>query len=101
MKALSDQFDRLIDSAEKNRPQIEWADLFTRKVVRPVLFLGHSLVRLPTPAGSHTPTSLKMLKAYGANGSLDPVGHELAHQMNHWMETILLGIPRGTGYPPR
>ena len=101
MKALSDQLDWLIDSAEKDRPQIEWDDLFTRKVVRPVLFLGQSLVRLPTHAGSHTPTSLKMLKAYGANGSLDPVGRELAHQMNHWMQTILLGIPGGAGYPPR
>ena len=101
MKALSDQLDWLIDSAKKDRPQIEWDDLFTRKVVRPVLFLGQSLVRLPTHAGSHTPTSLKMLKAYGANGSLDPVGRELAHQMNHWMQTILLGIPGGAGYPPR
>jgi hypothetical protein len=51
MKALSDQLDWLIDSAEKDRPQIEWDDLFTRKVVRPVLFLGQSLVR-PLVVGS-------------------------------------------------
>jgi hypothetical protein len=100
-KALGDQLDQLIDAADRDRPQHEWDDLFTRKVVRPVLFLGQSLVRLPTPAGPHTPTALKMLKAYGAHGPLDPVGHRLAHDMNHWMQVILFGIPGGAGYLPR
>jgi len=63
------------------------------KVKRPVLFLGQSLVTLPTSAGARTPTALKMLKAYGANGALDPTAHGLAHCLNHFMQTILLGIP--------
>lgn len=100
-KALGDQLDQLIDAADKDRPQPEWDELFTRKVVRPVLFLGQSLVRLPTPAGQLVPTALKMLKAYGAKGPLDHYGHRLAHDMNHWMQVVLLGIPGGAGYPPR
>ena len=99
--ALDGQLQWLIDQAAKDRPQIEWDALFEHRVVRPILFFGQSLVGLPTDAGTRTPTSLKMLKAYGANGSLDPVGRELAHQLNHWMQAILLGIPGGFGYFPR
>jgi hypothetical protein len=99
--ALDVQLQGLVDQAAKDRPQVEWDALFKHRVVRPVLFLGQSLVRLPTDAGTRTPTALKMLKAYGANGSLDPVGRELAHQLNHWMQAIVLGIPGGDGYLPR
>lgn len=99
--ALDGQLQGLIDQAAKDRPQIEWDALFEHRVVRPILFFGQSLVGLPTDAGTRTPTALKMLKAYGANGSLDPVGRELAHQLNHWMQAILLGIPGGAGYFPR
>ncbi|WP_435513180.1 hypothetical protein [Variovorax sp. LT1R16] len=91
--ALDGQLQELIDRSAKDRPQPEWDDLFLGKVVRPVLFLGQSLVRLPTVAGARTPTPLKMLKAYGASGTVDPVGVGLAALMNEFMQTILLGIP--------
>ena len=58
---------------------------------RPVLFLGQSLVRLPTPAGAQTPTALKMLQAYCAMGSLDPFATGLAAEMNDSMQNILHG----------
>ncbi len=99
--ALDGQLQALIDQAARDRPQNEWDALFQRKVVRPVLFMGQTLVRLPTPAGSYTPTALKMLKAYDAFGPLDPVGAGLARHMNHWMQTILLGIPGSAGVLPR
>ena len=101
MNALGAQLDQLADSAAADRPQAEWDGLFMRKVVRPILFLGQSLVHLPTPAGVQTPTALKMLRAYGASGVLDPVGHGLAVVMNDFTQTILLGIPGGPNCAPR
>lgn len=97
INALDAQLQGLIDQAAKNRPQTEWDDLFQGRVVRPVLFLGQSLVKLPTPAGKSTPTALKMLKAYDANGSVDPVGYSLAYNMNEFMQAIILGIPGDEG----
>ena len=99
-KALREQLTNLADSAAANRPQTEWDELFKKKVVRPVLFLGQSVVRLPTPAGDQTPTSLKMLLAYDANGTLDPYAHRLACIMNDRMQNIRLGIPGGTASNP-
>jgi hypothetical protein len=99
--ALAAQLDQLANNAAADRPQAEWDDLFTHKVVRPILFLGQSLVRLPTPAGPQTPTALKMLLPYGAGGALDPVGHNLADRLNHFMQTIRLGIPGRSGHWPR
>lgn len=99
--ALGNQLDLLAGNANTNRPQSEWDAIFLGKVKRPVLFLGQSLVHLPTPAGARTPTALKMLKAYGANGALDPIAHGLARCLNHFMQTILLGIPGAAGREPR
>lgn len=101
MSALEAQLRYLAESAAADRPQAEWDELFTRKVVRPILFLGQSLVQLPTSAGLQTPTSLKMLSVFGANGRSDPTGAGLAHVMNDYMQTILLGIPGGPGQQPR
>jgi hypothetical protein len=101
LNAIEMQLDRLADNASADRPQAEWDGLFRHKVVRPVLFLGQSLVRLPTPAGAQTPTALKMLRAYGADGTLDPVGFGLARVMNDFMQNILLGIPGGPGRAPK
>ncbi|MDO9460333.1 MAG: hypothetical protein Q7N95_09505, partial [Alphaproteobacteria bacterium] len=101
MDALGSQLDSLASNANNNRPQTEWDTIFSSKAKRPVLFLGQGLVHLPTPAGMRTPTALKMLKAYDANGALDPTAHGLAHCLNHFMQTILLGIPGAAGSQPR
>jgi hypothetical protein len=99
--ALNKQLLSLAGNANANREQSEWDAVFSRKVARPVLFLGQSLVRLPTPASTQTPTAIKTLVPYDANGPLDPVAHGLATCLNHFMQTILLGIPGGHGYLPR
>jgi hypothetical protein len=93
IKALDGQLQMLIDEAAKDRPQNEWDELFQHRVVRPVLFMGQSLVRIPTPAGKDAPTALKMLKAYGANGPVDPGCLGMALAMNHFMQVIVRGIP--------
>lgn len=98
--ALAKQLGSLVESANENRPQAEWDDLFKGKTVRPVLFLGQTVVCLPTSAGQKTPTALKMLHAYGAGGSPDRVGYELACGLNHFMQTILRGIPGTSEQPP-
>lgn len=100
MDALGQQLDTLAANANTNRPQAEWDVIFSGKVKRPVLFLGQSLVHLPTSEGRKTPTALKMLKAYGANGVLDPIANSLAGCLNHWMQTILRGNPGSNGHPP-
>jgi hypothetical protein len=101
MDTLGNQLDLLAGNANTNRPKSEWDATFLGKVKRPVLFLGQSLVSLPTAAGARTPTTLKMLKAYGANGALDPTAHGLARGLSHFMQTILLGIPGAAGSEPR
>lgn len=98
--ALGDQLDALAESANSEREQSEWDDIFSQKVARPVLFLGQSLVFVPTAAGLRTPTSLKMLKAYGANGVLDPAAQSLSCYLNHFMQTILRGCPGKLGHQP-
>ena len=101
INALSLQLQRLADSANDSRHQSEWDDLFKSKVVRPVIFMGQSLVNLPTAIHTHTPTPLKMLLAYDAQGSVDPVGNRLAYEMNNHMQLILNGIPGSVGQQPR
>lgn len=98
--ALSAQLQDLIARAEKDRPQAEWDDLFKGKVHRPVLFMGQSLVCVPTEASSRTPTALKALIAYGANGVLDPVARDLATGLNEYMQTIALGLPGAQNRQP-
>jgi hypothetical protein len=100
VEALKAQLEQLIGNAEQNRPQSEWDDLFKGRVVRPIIFMGQSLVKLPTAAHTQTPTPLKLLLAYGANGSLDPIGGGLASQMNKYMQRILLGVPGAHNQPP-
>ena len=99
--ALDDQVQDLIDSAEVDRDQLDWDNLFKGKVVRPVAFLAQALVKLPTPAGAETPTQLKLFKTYNAGGSPDPAGESLAGVMHGFMQTILRGIPGGNGYDPQ
>ena len=79
------------------RPPAEWEAHFKRTVVRPVLFLGQTLAYLPTAAGAQTPTALKMLKAYDANGIPGPIALGLANVLNGFMQTILLGVPGEPG----
>ena len=98
--ALSDQLDALTESANDERPQSEWNSLFEKRVKRPVLFLGQSLVFISTGVSSRTPTALKMLKAYDANGNLNPTAHGLAECLNHFMQTVLNGNPGTTHNQP-
>jgi len=98
--ALSNQLVQLANSANANRSQAEWDAVFAKRVVRPVLFLGQSLVRVPTPAGAETPTALKVLLSYGANGQLDQIGASIATYINDAMQSIVLGIPGQKGVLP-
>ena len=99
--ALSAQLNGLAQNAAADRPPSEWDELFQRKVRRPVMFMGQSLVHLPTPAHEQTPTSLKMISVYDAQGPLDRVGAWIARMLNEFMQKILLGIPGDNGRLPR
>jgi hypothetical protein len=101
INALRAQLEAFEKSAADQRPQSEWDDLFKGKVVRPIIFMGQSLVKLPTAAHAQTPTPLKMLKLYDAQGAGDPVAVGIAGSMNHFMQTVLQGIPGSAGQMPR
>lgn len=97
---LARQLNELAESANENRSQEEWNSVLSGKSVRPVVFLGQSLVRLQGSGGQQVPTSLKLLNAYPAQGTLDVVGVGLTAALNKFMQTILLGIPGRQGLFP-
>jgi len=100
--ALKAQLMELIRRAERDRPQAEWEGLFTGRAVRPILFMGQSVVRLPTSVGGpQTPTPLKMLLAHDARGVMEPQAKAIAYLLNEQMQRILRGIPGGPGQPPQ
>lgn len=100
-KAMRDQLQSLVDAACKDRPQAEWDTIFRGKVVRPILFLGQALIILRSPDGKNSqPTSLKMLMAFGADGVCDTDGSAIAYCLNHFMQTIVMGVPGGIGKEP-
>lgn len=99
-EAMRAQVFGLIAAAEKDREAAAWDAVFSGRTVRPVLFLAQSLVSLPTPAGTRTPTALKMLFAHSIGKSADPEAHSLAFEMNRYMHSVLLGIPGGPGTGP-
>jgi hypothetical protein len=98
--ALRAELDELVASAQASRLQKEWDELFLGKVVRPVIFMGQSVVRLPTSAGRQTPTALKMFRPYEIGGVNDVVGVSLACCMNEFMQTVLQGVPGSNGRLP-
>ena len=98
--AMTRQVHALIAAAEKDRDPAEWNAVFAGRTVRPVLFMAQSLVSLPTAAGNRTPTALKMLFAHSFGEAPDNEAAGLAAFLNHYMQTILLGEPGGSGRQP-
>lgn len=98
--ALKAQLDYLAEQADLNRPQQEWDDIFLAKVVRPIIFMGQTLITLPTPLSNKTPTILRLFSIYCANGKADETGCGLAFCMNEFMQKIQNGIPGGDGFLP-
>jgi hypothetical protein len=86
IEALKAQLLGTISRAEADRRRVEWDDLFKGKCVRPILFMAHTVVKLPAEKGRLVkPTSLQMMLA---NGALDPVAGPLSEQMNWWLHYI-------------
>ncbi len=97
---LHQQMHERMNKAGAERPQQEWDALFTRKVVRPIIFMAHTLVRITVSKGLEMPTPLKAMIAYGANGSPDPVGYEITTGLNDMMQRVLAGAPGSPGRLP-
>lgn len=100
-EALRCQLLALAQEAGANRPPSEWDELFGGKVVRPVLFMGQTLVKLPLQVGTEIPTELKMVMEFDAGGTIDSDGREIARRLNHYMQSIVQGIPGSDGVEPR
>jgi hypothetical protein len=95
--ALRSELRALVDVADNGRQQAEWDALFAGKAVPPVIFIGQSVTYLPLGGGAEAPTPVKAMVTDACNRTLDPEGVELAECLNHWMQSILLGLP---GPPP-
>lgn len=98
--ALHAQVKKLTDAADMDRSCVEWNTVFSGKVLRPVLFLAQTLVRIPTQVGTETPTALKMLVAHNPCGDADREANSIALHLNELMHRILRGIPGGKGLLP-
>lgn len=96
-EALRGELRGLADLAAADRPQTEWDALFAGKAVPPVVFLGQTVAYLPLDHAFSAPTPIKAMVADGCNRKPDPVGTQLVCCLNHWMQTILRGVP---GPPP-
>ncbi len=101
-EVLTAQVKAIADAADKERPCEEWEAVFAGKVVRPVLFLAQTLVRISTSAGLQTPTALKMLVAHNPCGPADSEAYALVELLNYFMQKVLHGKPgsvvtEGTG----
>jgi hypothetical protein len=97
--ALTAEVKKVADLAENDRPSSEWDKIFDgSKAVLPVLFMGQTVTKLPVGGLEEVPTALKVMVAHGLGRSCDGEGVELAHCLNHWMQTMVRGNP---GPPPR
>lgn len=87
--ALLNQLTELAEKANKDRSHDDWDRVFSAKVVAPVIFMGQSLVALPTSFSTQTPTLLKCLLIWSDGRRSDTEGFEIASSMNEVMQKIL------------
>lgn len=99
--ALVSQIQALIDAAAQDRDLSEWDDIFRGRTVRPLLWLGQSVVRISDGLGNEIPTALKVMVADEAQGKMDYVGAGIAGLLNHFMQIVLSGEPGSPGRFPR
>lgn len=97
VEALRAELRGLINLTAKDRPQTEWDNLFTGKTVAPIIFIGQSVSYLPVGQGFEAPTPVKAMVTDACNREAHPDGEQLAHCLNHAMQTLLQGQP---GPPP-
>jgi hypothetical protein len=96
-EALIAELRRLADLAAKDRAASDWDEVFSRKTVPPVIFMGQGMAYLPLGGGFHAPTPLKAMATFDADHKPDEAATDLAHSLNHWMQSLLRGLP---GPPP-
>jgi hypothetical protein len=100
VESLGCQLKALIEATEKDRKPEEWNRVFGKKAVRPVLFMGQSMAKLPTPVSSETAAAVKIFMPFDAAGIADPVAHSFAGLLNDYMQKIRVGRPGSHGHEP-
>jgi hypothetical protein len=91
--ALRADMDRLVGLSDQHRPLADWSKVFSGKAVSPVIFMGQTVAFLQLPSGGVVPTPVKALMPFEGHHSPEPFAVDLAFQLNHYMQTILLGLP--------
>lgn len=85
--------DETVDEGVRRAAE-EWDAAFSGgKAVLPVLFVAQSVTAVRTASGISVPVPLKMLLCSSYDRPSDPDGEELAQCLNHWMQTLLRGVP--------
>ncbi|TBA94354.1 hypothetical protein ELH55_34260 (plasmid) [Rhizobium ruizarguesonis] len=98
--ALLNEIQGLINAAAKDRDVSDWELIFAGRTVRPVLWLGQTVVRIADGLGNEVPTALKAMVADHVNGKVHFVGAGIAGLMNHFMQIVLSGVPGRAGQFP-
>jgi hypothetical protein len=99
---LRSHINELKDRADLNRPQTEWDALFAGKCVRPIAFMGQTVVRLNTAAGGpFTPTLLRSFVLDHAKSTGEPEAMALLETMNFFMWSVSEGAPSSQGVLPK
>jgi len=86
------QIDAIINAAEADRPLSDWEPLFSSRTAPLVFFFAQAVVRLRLPGFNEVPTVLKIAKLANPLGRQDPMAESIGTHLNHFMQSIHLGI---------
>lgn len=99
--ALQSQMNSLIQATEADRPLSDWELLFGSRTSPLVFYFAHAVVKLRLPGNQEVPTILKLSTLANPLRRDDILALSIANQLNHWMQTILQGIPGEVNQEPR
>ncbi|WP_235569995.1 hypothetical protein [Lysobacter sp. Root916] len=99
IQALRSELRGLAELAERDRTEADWHQAFTGKTSPLFLLSGQAVVQVATEAGP-VPTVLKMVLEHNPLERSDANALQVALNLNHFMQTIVKGIPGAPGQLP-
>lgn len=91
--ALEAQMDSRIEACQESRDESDWDAVFIGRTSPLVMFLAHAVMRLRLPHGVEVPTILKICKMVSPLRRQDNEAYWIADWLNHYMQSILRGLP--------
>lgn len=97
--ALRAELRGLAALADEDRAEEDWHEAFSGKTSPLFLLSGQAVVQVVTEAGP-VPTILKMVLEHNPLGRSDANALQVAVNLNHFMQTVVKGIPGSHGQLP-